>query len=105
MEESSGNAGGQGGELCVRRSDVVLEKAAIKKRWPLSEEKRKQMADRAFNLFMNSTSERLIGATGKLLTAMEAQNQADEHLADKNNRLDDGKPTEIKRVYTVEFDE
>lgn len=30
-----------------------------------------------------------------VLVAMSAQNQADDHLADKNSRLDAGKPTEL----------
>lgn len=37
---------------------------------------------------------RIVASLGKVLTAMEAQNQADDHLADKNERLDSGKATE-----------
>jgi hypothetical protein len=34
---------------------------------------------------------------------MEAQNQADEHLAEKHDRLDDGKATEGVQVVKVEI--
>jgi hypothetical protein len=40
----------------------------------------------------------------KTAVQMEAQQQADDHLADKNSRLDDGKATErVAMVPTVTY--
>jgi hypothetical protein len=105
MEESQKDAGGQGERLPVSRSDAVLIGMAVKRRWGLTDEMKKALVDKTFASFAQATDERAIVGLAKVLQTMEAQNQADEHLADKNNRLDNGKPTEIKRVYTVEFDE
>ena len=105
MDESQDNAGGQGDRLPVSRSDAVLIRTAVKRRWGLTDEMKNALVEKTFASFAQATDERAIVGLAKVLQTMEAQNQADEHLADKNNRLDDGKPTEIKRVYTVEFDE
>jgi hypothetical protein len=102
MAESQKGAGGQGEELPIKRSDIVLERVAIKRRWHLSDEQRENMANKAYTSFMQADDERAISGLGKLLATMEAQNQADEHLADKNNRLDNNKPTAITQVRVVD---
>jgi len=102
MAESQKSAGGQGEESHATRSDIVLERVAIKRRWPLSEKQRADMANKAYESFMQSDNDRVISGVGKLLATMESQNQADEHLADKNNRLDNNKPTAITQVRVVD---
>lgn len=41
---------------------------------------------------------KVLASVTKTVVAMEAQQQADDHLADKNARLDAGKPTEITGI-------
>lgn len=82
-----------------------MVQGALNNRWPITYDIKAELVNKAVTALRRTEDERAIAGLGKLLKDMEGQNQADEHLADKNNRLDDGKPTEIKRVYTVEFDE
>jgi len=41
---------------------------------------------------------KVMASVAKTVVAMEGQQQADDHLADKNARLDAGKPTEITGI-------
>ena len=51
-------------------------------------------------------SPRDVDSIVRTIAALEAQHQADEHLEDKNKRLDEGLSTEnvVERIIKVEFD-
>lgn len=75
-------------------SDAVLVRRATKARWPVSDAVKAKLAAKLEDCLDREEDGRIVASLGKVLTAMEAQNQADDHLEDKNKRLDDGKPTE-----------
>lgn len=83
--------------------DRALLSRAIKRRWPIDDEVCAAAIAQLTRL-MNSEDDRAAnGAIRNLLTAM-AQNQADEHLERKEQRLDDGQPTEGLTIRVVRED-
>lgn len=88
-----------------RGEDMRLIRRAL--RWKMSKEKAEKLLDHVMDLGLASDVARDAAAAAKTVIAAEAQNQADEHLDEKNKRLDEGKPTESVgvRVFKVEFDE
>lgn len=76
------------------KSDALLIRRAARCRWPVSDETKKKLVERVSSALDSADEPRDIASLGKVLTAMEAQNQADDHLQDKNDRLDSGKSTE-----------
>ena len=78
--------------------------SAIRRRWPIPDELKQLLIEKAEACLHIADNTRDVAALGKLLTAAESQNQADEHLADKNSRLDNGQPTERHVVVNLEFD-
>ena len=60
----------------------------------------------ALKLATERGSVREIDSCVRTLAMLEGQQQADEHLAEKNARLDEGKATEnfVQRQYVAEFD-
>ena len=106
------------------RGDARLVGRAIRKGWNIDEDMRKLLKERAV-----ATLKKTLVATGQyddqgnaimsehyadtnalkagaLILQMDGMDQADDHLDDKNKRLDEGKATEnvVERVITVEFD-
>ena len=79
------------------RADLRLAGRAVKARWPVPEKRRAEIAE--------IVAEAAAGGdikAAEVVLKMEAQNQADEPLADKNARLDEGKATEnIQQVRVV----
>ena len=94
-------SGGQGGVLPTSddhhtRADLALVGRAVRQRWGVPDSVRKELPEAMRSIVLNddpeNTRERV--AAAKVLVAMEAQNQADDHAEDKNARLDGGQSTE-----------
>jgi hypothetical protein len=75
-------------------SDAILVRRAAKARWPVSDAVKAKLAAKLEDCLDREEDGRIVASLGKVLTAMEGQNQADDHLADKNARLDSGLQTE-----------
>lgn len=93
------------------RSDCRMLERHLVNRWPELDAEFKGQLVRALKaaagLAVQSKDVRKITRVVEVASRLEAQNQADEHLDEKNKRLDEGKPTESVgvRVFKVEFDE
>lgn len=90
----------------TKGKDRNIVTAALKRRWPVSDEVKVRLLEQcAKHLSANELDARELAGIGRVLAALESQNQADEHLADKNDRIDAGKATESHdhRTYQVEF--
>lgn len=75
----------------------ILVAQAIKKRWGISDEVRESIIKSTVEAMESAAAEgnaRDVAGCARVLVAAEAQNQADDHLADRNDRLDSGKPTD-----------
>jgi hypothetical protein len=87
--------------------DAKLIQRAIRQRWPISEEVRKVVVDRMAGFVADPLldPDRAIAAA-RMIGVAEGQNQADDHVREKNERIDGGKATEATevRVLKVEFD-
>lgn len=87
-----------------------MVRRAIRERWPIDEAKRPVIAKRLVDI-VETEETTFIGQDGKpvtvtdkadtnaiqaarVLVSMDGLNQGDEHLDDKNQRLDSGKATE-----------
>lgn len=97
--------GGQGGNTHLRE-DIRIVGMAVKRRWPVPDEVKERLPGILRSIAETSDSERERIAAARVIVAMEAQNQADDHVADKNARLDEGKATERieGRILQLEFD-
>lgn len=77
-------------------TELKLTRMAIRQRWGDIETTKKKAVqfidDVLSDVFPADVRDK--NAAVKTLAVIEGQNQADEHLADKNSRLDSGKPTE-----------
>lgn len=97
-------------------ADMNTIRRALRERWPIPEETRSVLLERLKTIIEKPTVQAMskdgpVSLDGpadanavraaSVLVAMMAQNQADDHLADKNQRLDEGKATE--RVEGIEF--
>lgn len=82
--------------------DAKLIQRAIRQRWPITEEVRKAVVDRMSGFVSDPLldADRAIAAA-RMLGVAEGQNQADDHLREKNERIDGGKATENVNVRTV----
>jgi hypothetical protein len=95
--------------------DIRLVNRAVRNRWGIKPTERAEVVERLMRVVrkesvtaMNKQGEavELDGPAdaaavqaAKVIVAMEGQNQSDEHLDIKNGRLDEGKPTEMYKVY------
>ena len=90
--------GGQGGALLADekrvRGDRKLLGRAIRAGWNIPEAM-KDKAVRVVDSLLESDHAKLQTEGVKLLTVMNAQNQADDALEAKFDRLDEGKPTDV----------
>jgi uncharacterized protein with PhoU and TrkA domain len=88
-------AGGQGEDALdmTKRGDRVMLRSAIR-RWPLDDARKARYLARLDEALEIADSARDIASVVRTAVAMEACNQADEHLDAKNQRIDEGKPTE-----------
>lgn len=101
-----------------RLADLKLLRDSIKKsrkvdpskRWGGLDENAKDEAVLAVRVAMGwglqNQNGKLVESCVRTMAMLEGQNQTDDHLADKNARLDAGKATEnaVQRVYTAVFD-
>lgn len=92
------NQGGQGDATdtrpAVSRSDAKLIERAIAHRWPISDEVRRALATKVAATALKAQDPRAVAALSRVVVAMEAQNQADDHANEKNARIDGGKATD-----------
>lgn len=84
------------------KADRVIVRTALK-RWGVSDDLKARLIEKTAHALELAEKPREIVSIGKLLKDLESQNQADDHLADKNARLDDGKPTDAVEHYIVEM--
>ena len=84
--------------------DARLIRRAIRNRWPIPDKLRAMVVAAMGEIVGSSPEERNRIAAAKVLTAAEAQNMADDHLADKNARLDSGQATDRTEVVTVQLE-
>lgn len=82
-------------------AELRLAARAIKQRWPVRESLKKKIMRDIEDNYEAMTSKERSGARRAAIAA-EAQNQADEHLALKYGRIDDGKDTESVRERHLE---
>ncbi len=94
----------------VRRAFGDGSERSKRPRWGgITDEKKGQYIqalDYALKLAIEKQDQRAINGCVKTLSMLEGQNQADEHLEMKYDRLDEGKATEniVERTIKVEFD-
>ena len=109
--------GGQGGDFSLLadphriQSDCAMARRAIREGWPV---KRREMVVERLEEIVEKRTLTIATATGivevegpadsnaiaaaRVLVAMDGLNQADDHLQDKNQRLDAGQATEAIAV-------
>lgn len=91
-------------DLSTRKDRGILRKS-IERRWPgLTMELRAeavQCLKAAMELAKNAGDHRAMLDSVKTVAALESQQQADEHLAEKNARLDSGLPTDGVQVIAI----
>lgn len=103
------DAGGQGVEvlspadLAHQRADCRLTATAVRRRWKIGPAKRDTIVTSMMSVLEADADPRNVVAAAKVLVQMVAQNQADEHLADKNARIDAGKATDSLTVVPTKF--
>jgi hypothetical protein len=87
--------------------DAKLIQRAIRQRWPIPDEAKKVIVERMVGYVADPLLDAdRVTAAARVMVAAEGQNQADDHLREKNERIDGGKATEATevRVLKVEFD-
>lgn len=92
--------GGEGGLLQGGRiaADVVMIRRAARERWEIPAAIRAKLPQVMGAIMQGSESERDRIAAARVLVAADAVNQADDHLADKNARIDAGQATDVVAV-------
>jgi len=100
-EKAVEEAGGLGGNLYPpghedhSTRDTRLLYRALKNRWPIRKDYRGPIMDRMMKLALtDGIPAREVLTAVKALLEADRQNQADEHLANKNHRIDTGLDTE-----------
>ena len=76
---------------------------AVRRRWRIGPAKREKIVTQMMSVLQADADPRNVVAAAKVLVQMVGQNQADEHLAEKNARLDEGKATEGVAVMPMKF--
>lgn len=103
--QSVESAGGLGGPYADhdRRTATLLCRAT---RWPITKNDRELVVRKLKDALAMATKPRDIASLTKVLAQVESQNQADDHLADKNARLDSGQVTERidHKDFNLSFD-
>ncbi len=105
LANSNGHAivlpGGLGGASHITQSDCkLIERAA---RWPMTSAIRAKLIAVLVAALDKCESARDYASVGKALIAIEAQNQADEHLVQKDARGGEDNP--IQHELKVRFDD
>lgn len=88
------------------RSDARMIETATRNRWPITPEMKEMVINRLANIVARSESEERASTAARTMMMAEGQNQADDHVREKNERIDSGKATDAStvRVLKVEFD-
>jgi len=92
--------GGLGGRVSIEpanREDRALLLRAIRQRWPIPEATRAELMAaivKAMTEAAEAGNARDVAGCARVIVAADKLNQIDEHLADKNARIDAGKGTE-----------
>jgi hypothetical protein len=77
------------------RSDARLMLRAMNRRWPTTDTVKAKLINRVEDRLSDPLlGDDALSSLGRVILMAESQNQADDHLAEKNDRLDTGKPTE-----------
>jgi hypothetical protein len=118
-EIESTSPGGQGEILADphrEQSDINLIRRAVRERWPVPAAMKVEVVERLRTIvaktevqvmtkeglaMLDGPADSNANAAARVLVAMDGLNQADDHLADKNKRMDEGKPTERVAVEPV----
>ena len=91
---------------CASSKDMQMVEVAMKKRWPIPDKLKIELINKLTKSLAIITDPRTITRITQILAQLEAQNQSDEHLEIKNNRLDQGKPTENQHIKVkLNFDD
>ena len=107
------NHQGEGGASgLTERREFQLERRAVSQRWPIPEEYRKPLVDRATRIAMNPrTPDRSVLQAIRTLAQMEQMNQADEHKQEPERHFNgvaitiDNRAAEILRAVAQELSE
>ena len=83
-------------------SDIKMIARAVRRRWPIPDERKPEIVTRMLEIVKGSPEDGDAIKAAAVLRAMEADNMADDQLAEKNARLDDGKATEGLRIVDVD---
>lgn len=94
-------SGGRGGilDLSLNRDQKLIRRAA-NGRWPIPDELKQAVVNKVAQALGATSEPREVASLSKVVVAMEGQNQADDHLNEKNTRIDEGKGTELQLVKT-----
>lgn len=88
--------------------DRGLLRQSIKRRWPGLDDDKKAKAitalDAALDAAQAAKDYDAVNGIVRTLAMIESQHQADDHLADKNARLDGGKFTAVVKLYAAASD-
>lgn len=92
----------------AKERDRGLLRQSIKRRWPGLDDEKKAKAitalDTALDQAQAAADYDAVNGIVRTLAMIEGQHQADDHLADKNARLDGGKLTEAVKLYAAASD-
>ena len=80
--------------------DRAVVRRAIKNRWPVPDSLKAKLMGRLDEV-LDTGDPRDITSAGRIIVAAEQQNQADDHLDRKEQRLDDGQPTEGLTIRVI----
>jgi len=79
--------------------DAKLIRRALRERWPIPDKVRPRIVDRLVTIATDSLDDGDAIKAAGVLRSMDADNLAAVIEANKNQRLDDGKPTQAIQMY------
>jgi hypothetical protein len=83
------------------KKDRALIRTAASRRWPVPPDLKTRVVEALARALSAATELSEVVDVSRTLVVIEGQNQVDDHLADKNKRMDEGKPTERVAVEPV----
>ena len=82
--------------------DAKLVKRALRERWPIPDKMRPRIVDRLVDIVDNSPDNGDAIKAASVLRSMDADNLTAAIEANKNLRMDEGKPTQAVQLYARE---
>jgi hypothetical protein len=79
--------------------DAKLVKRALRERWPIPDKMRPRIVDRLVDIVDNSPDNGDAIKAASVLRSMDADNLTAAIEANKNLRMDEGKPTQTVQLY------